>query len=348
MSSQVRRRLIIGAWCLSLAWNEWAAGQCAFEVGPPVTASDGSEQDMFGACVALDGDTAVIGAPGDDHAGDASGSTYVFVRSGSSWTQQQKLVALDAETTDWFGSDVAVSGNIALVGAPGDDAPVDVFDAGAVYIFNRAGSVWTQGQKLAHSTPGLYEEFGRSVAMDTTTAFVGAPFNTLFREESGSVYVYIRSGLTWSLLDNFGASDNFIDDGFGHAVALSGATAVVGNESGAAYVFLRTGDTWNEQQILVSPDGGAGFGLSVAVRGDVVLIGAPLDGAGSAYVFTRSAGVWSFQQKLTAPEATGNFGNSVALENNLAVVGASRDDTAGGVWAGAVYLFTNSGGVWSQ
>jgi len=340
--------LIVGALFLTLVWSERAVAQCEFQVGPPVTAADGLEQDEFGASVAIDVDTAIMGAPGDDHAGDASGSAYVFIRSGAVWTQQAKLIALDADVGDRFGFDVANSGNIAFVGAPGDDFPIDVFDAGSVYVFNRAGTVWTQGQKLAKATPGLYEEFGRSVAMDTTTAFIGAPFNTLFREESGSVFVYIRSGLTWSLLDNFGASDNFIDDGFGHSVALSGSTAVVGNESGAAYVFLRTGDTWNEQQILVSPDGGAGFGLSVAVRGDVVLIGAPLDGAGSAYVFTRTAGVWTFQQKLTAPEATAGFGNSVAMETNLAVVGASLDDTVAGVSAGATYLFVNTGGVWSQ
>jgi hypothetical protein len=202
--------VVVGAALLSLALYERAAAQCEFQVGPAVTASDGLEQDLFGASVALDGTTAVMGAPGDDHAGDASGSAYAFLRSAGVWAQQQKLIALDAAMLDGFGTEIGLSGNIVLVAAPGVDDPVAGEDAGAVYVFNRAGTVWTQTQKLTAPSPILYEEFGRSVAMDTATAIIGAPFNTLFREESGSVYVFIRVGAVWSELDNFGASDNFV------------------------------------------------------------------------------------------------------------------------------------------
>ncbi|MEK6676753.1 MAG: hypothetical protein AABZ47_14005 [Planctomycetota bacterium] len=340
--------LFIGVLMMNHACGGRAAAQCEFPIGPPVTGSDGLEQDLFGVSVALDGSTAVMGAPGDDHAGDASGSAYAFILSGGAWSQQQKLIASDAVADDFFGFDVALSGNIALVGAYGvDDAGVGA-DVGAVYVFNRSGAVWTQTQKLVHATPVLYEEFGHAVAMDTTTAMIGAPFNALFREEKGSVFVFIRVGATWSIHDNFDASDGFIDDRFGYALALNASTAVVGTQSGGAYVFQRTGDTWSEQQKLVSPDSGAGFGEAVAVRGDFALIGAPWDGAGSAYVFTRSAGVWTFQQKLTSASATAGFGISVAMEGNLAVIGASLDDTAAGASAGATYLFLNTGGVWTE
>src|SRR4030095_6915021 len=147
---------------------------------------------------------------------------------------------------------------------------------------------------------------------------------------------------------------------------ISGDTLVVGapldngaggSQQGSAYVFVRSGGVWSQQQKLGGPGAGEGddFGLSVAISGDTVVVGAPFDdGAagvlqGSAYIFARSGGVWSQQQKLEASDADeeGEFGLSVAISDATVVVG-SRNDGAAGVNQGSAYVFARIGEFWSQ
>ena len=131
-----------------------------------------------------------------------------------------------------------------------------------------------------------------------------------------------------------------------------------GVDQGSAYVFVRSGGVWSQQQKLLASDAAAGdlFGVSVAISGETVVVGAPFDdGAagfdqGSAYVFVRSGGVWSQQQKLEASDAAAGdmFGSSVAISGETVVVGAPLDDGAAGTDQGSAYVFVRSGGVWSQ
>jgi hypothetical protein len=322
----------------------------------------------FGFSVAISGETAVVGSPFDDGpAGSFQGSAYVFARSGGVWSLQQRLFALDAASGDFFGISVAISGETVVVGSSGADGGAGL-SQGSAYVFARSGGVWTQQQKLAAPDAAAFDQFGVSVAISGDTAVVGSPgADGAGGIDQGSAYVFARSGGAWTQQQKLAAPDAAAFDQFGGSVAISGDTIVAsspfddgagGIDQGSAYVFAHSGGVWTQQQKLEAPDA-AGideFGISVAISGDTVVVGAPFDdGAagidqGSAYVFARVGGVWSQQQKLEAPdpEEEGKFGISVAIGDATAVIGSSGDDGAGGANQGSAYVFARSGGVWSQ
>ena len=308
-----------------------------------LTASDAAFQDYFGWSVAVSGDTIVVGASQDDDAGTQSGSAYVFVRSGTTWSQQAKLTASDAAAADLFGFSVAISGDTIVVGAYRDDDAVG--ESGSAYVFVRSGTTWSQQAKLTATDPGFTDFLGWSVAISGDTIVVGARLDDAAAQNSGSAYVFVRSGATWSQQAKLTPSDAALNDEFGYSVAVSGDTAVVGtpfdddagNESGSAYVFVRSGTTWSQQAKLTAADAAANdrFGFSVAVSGDTVVVGAYGDDdagtdSGSAYVFVRSGTTWSQRAKLTASDATvaDQFGISVAVSGDTAVAGARGDESA--------------------
>ncbi len=216
--------------------------------------SDGGTSDLFGSSAALsgDGNTALVGA---DNKNSGQGAAYVFTRSGSTWTQQQELIASDGSGGqfggDEFGNAVALSndGNTAMVAALGKNSA-----QGAVYVLTRSGATWTQQRELTASDGALHDQFGRSVALsaDGSTALVGAPVKN---KSQGAAYVIIGSGATWTQQQELTASDGASSDSFGYSVALSGDgnTALVGafgkNQSrGAAYVFAPP----SNQEVTVS------------------------------------------------------------------------------------------------
>src|SRR5439155_1682035 len=187
-----------------------------------VTASDGAAADQFGTSVSLSADTAVVGSPADDlpGAGDA-GSGYVFVRTGTTWTQQAKLVASDAATGDLLGQSVAISGDTVVAGAPGDDVPAAV-DAGSADVFVRAGTTWTLQPEIL---PAAGAPFGSATALSGDTVVLGAPDDGA---GAGSAYVFVRSGTLWSQQQKLLASDGTAGDHLGLSVSLSADTVVVG------------------------------------------------------------------------------------------------------------------------
>ena len=326
-------------------------------------ASDGAAGDGFGRSVALSGDTALVGSWLDDDGGSDSGSAYVFVRSGGVWTQQAKLTASDGASLDYLGGSVALSGDTALLGAGGDDDGGS--ESGAAYVFVRSGGVWSEQSKLTASDPDVLDRFGVSVALDGDTALVGAYFDDDAGVDSGSAYVFVRSGGVWSEQDKLVASDGAAGDQLGNSLALSGDTALVGAytdddagvDSGSAYVFVRSGGVWSEQEKLVASDGAAGdqFGNSLALLGDTALIGAWFDddaggNAGSVYVFERAAGIWSETTKILAAdeEADDRYGVSVALSADGALVGSYHDHQGGVADVGAAYVLSRSGGAWLE
>ncbi len=234
-----------------------------------LTAFDAAAIDQFGYSVAISGDTAIVGAYGDDDAGSASGSAYVFVRSGTTWSQQAKLTALDAAASDQFGYSVAISGDTAIVGAYLDDDAGSA--SGSAYVFVRSGTTWSQQAKLTASDGAASDLFGYSVAISGDTAIVGAYGDDDAGSDSGSAYVFVRSGTTWSQQAKLTALDAAAVDCFGYSVAISGDTAIVGayldddagSASGSAYVFVRSGTTWSQQAKLTASDGAASdqFGI---------------------------------------------------------------------------------------
>ena len=335
-----------------------------------LTATGGVAGDSFGYSVAIDGDTAVVGAYNATMVGTTAGdgAAYVFTRTGTTWTPQQTLTASDAAAGDQFGVSVAISGDTVLVGA-GHATVGGNAGAGAAYVFTRTGTTWTQQQKLTASDAAAGDQFGHAVALDGDTALVGANFKLVGTyAHAGVAYVFTRTGTTWTPQQELTADDAAAMDMFGTSVALDGDTALVGAEfklvgtythAGAAYVFTRSGAVWTQQQALTAgSDAAAGdlFGSSVALSGDTALVGAAkktVNGssiAGAAYVFTSSGTTWTQQAKLTASDAGANdqFGQAVALDGDTALVGAPGKTVGGSGGVGAAYVFTRSGTAWTQ
>jgi hypothetical protein len=264
---------------------------------------------------------------------------------------QQKLTASDGAEFDHFGTSVSVSEDTAVVGATGDDDAGP--ESGSAYVFARSGGAWTQRQKLTASDAAAGDEFGSSVAVSGDTVMVGANRGGGVTTDSGSAYVYVRSGAMWTQQQELTASDGAQFDDFGWSVSVDGNTAVVGAYGLAAYVFVRSGAVWTQQQKLTPSDSPSGFfGASVSVSGDTAVVGAYYDDdagarSGSAYVFVRSGGVWTQQQKLTASNAApgAEFGYSVSVSGETIVVGAAA--TGGGV-ARPAYVYVRNGGVWTE
>ncbi len=317
-------------------------------------ASDGAAWDIFGNCVAIDGDTALIGAPWDDDNGADSGSVYVFTRTDTTWTQQAKLLASDGETGDNFGYSISLSGDTALIGAKTDDD--NGLDSGSAYIFIRSDTTWTQQGKLLASDGAVEDYFGYSVSLSGDTALIGVPYDDIDDIDYGSAYVFTRTDTTWTQEAKLIASDGGWSDQFGNSVSISGDTALIGahwditNEfhAGSAYVFTRTGTTWTEQQKLFASDGSLDdtFGVSVSLDGDTALIGAFGDDdvggeSGSAYIFIRSDTTWTLQKKILASDGAPQhyFGVSVSL---------SGDTTLIGTYNNSAYVFTRTGTTWTQ
>ena len=330
-------------------------------------ASNPDPDDNFGAAVAVSGDTIVVGAlweeslttgiNGDEsgNAGVQVGAAYVFVRSGSSWTQQAYLKASNAGSLDNFGGTVAVSGDTVVVGARGEASSATGVDgsqsnnsassAGAAYVFTRTGSLWTQEAYLKASNTDQGDSFGRSIAVAGNTIVVGAS----------------REGSNATGIDGDQTSNG-------------------ADESGAAYVFVRAGSSWTQEAYLKASntDPGDRFGRSIAMTGDTIVVGAVreassatgvdgdqanngADNSGAAYVFVRAGSSWTQQAYLKASNTNtfDGFGASVAAAGDTVVVGAygedssafgtngnQLDNTAGD--SGAAYVFTRYGSCWIQ
>lgn len=309
-----------------------------------LTASDGDSGDALGVSVDLDGDVAVVGAYQND---SARGAAYIYRRTGSTWTQTQKLVAADGVADDNFGIAVAIDGPTIIVGAPLDDS-----SQGAAYVFREAAGTFTQSQKILASDGISGDEFGNAVDLDGTTAVVGASVENAIQ---GSAYVFVDGGASFTEQQKLVASDGAAGDNFGVRVAVSGDSTIIGSfgdadNQGAAYVYTRAAGVWTEQQKLTASDGETqdNFGWSVDIEGDTAIVGAYADDSnyGSAYIFTRSAGVWTQSQKLLPNDAPALicFGFSVSLDGTKALIGAIADLS----FRGAAYVFNSTAGVYSQ
>jgi hypothetical protein len=321
-----------------------------------LVASDGGLNDQLGLSIAIDGDTAVVGAPlSTVGLLFGQGSAYVFTRTNGLWVESQKLVASDGSKNDWFGYSVALRGDDIVVGAIGD-GPNSV---GAAYVFARQNGTWVEQQKLAAADMDV-STFGFSAALQNDTALIGA-------YGWSSAHVFVRSNGIWTEQQKLVASDREWTDGFGHSVALRGDTALIGavmddvgtsTNQGSASVFVRSGGVWTEQQKLVASDGelADGFGAGVALSGTTAIVGAingdagPITDTGAAYVYELSNGVWTEQQKLVATDGATNdlFGFSVALSGDLAIIGARQDDVGMTADQGSAYLFVRENGAWSE
>jgi FG-GAP repeat len=375
------------AWVFTRSGSTWTqqgeklVGDCTASCTNEGTGESGEGEFATSVALSEDGETALIGSPGDN---DDAGAAWVFTRSDSTWTQQgEKLVGDCAASctnegtgesgAGKFATMVALSadGDTALIGGPADNG-----GAGAAWVFARSDSTWTQqGEKLVGdcaascTNEGTGEsgdgKFATSVALseDGETALIGGPGDN---GGVGAAWVFTRSSGTWSQqgqkLTGGGESG---ESEFGYSVALAedGNTAVIGGPeddtaTGAVWAFTRSDGLWSQQgsKLTGGEEGNSQFGVYVALSadGDTALVGGPGDNddAGAAWVFTRSGGVWSQQgPKLTGMGETkeDGFGVSVALsaDGDTALIGAPGDN--GGLFGkGAAWVFTRSDGIWTQ
>ena len=280
-----------------------------------LTASDAAAGDCFGTSVAIDGNTVVVGASGDDDGGSGSGSAYVFrtTDGGATYVEVAKLTASDAASNDWFGVSVAIDGDTLVIGAWGDDH--GGFYAGSAYVYRTSdgGATYDQVAKLTASDAASMDLFGEFVAIDGTTVVVGA----YGAGTGGAVYAFRTTddGATYDEVAKLTATDAAVYDKFGTSVAVDGGTIVVGAQgdddaasgSGSVYVFRTTdgGATYGQVAKLTAADAAyaAYFGASVAIDGDTTVVGAYGDDDGSsstnhdsgaAYIFSSDSSWWDY------------------------------------------------------
>ena len=253
-----------------------------------VLTATGAWGDGFGEVVSLSNDLMLVSARFDDVNGGNAGAAFIFRfdPETSQWVEEQKLLASDGEGGDFFGTSVAISGDIAVIGADGHDDGAE--EAGAAYVFryDSRTSTWLEEQKLLASDAASHDRFGSSVSISGETVLIGATGNFNFGISIGSAYVFGFDTKTsnWVQEQELLPSDDWNTDQFGKAVALDGDAAVIGapfsdaigSSSGAAYVFRFDGSSWLQQQALLpDPNPWANFfGWSVAIDGDKVIAGA--------------------------------------------------------------------------
>jgi hypothetical protein len=349
MKVSLRKKLLMVA-ILSMVLTA-LIGKKAFAISEfKLTASDAAAGDRYGSSVSISGNRVVVGAHGDDDAGSESGSAYVFRYEGGGWVEEAKLTASDAAAGDGFGYAVSISGNGVVVGAHGNDDAGSY--SGSAYVFRYEGGVWVEEAKLTASDASINNCFGRSVSISGDKVAVGADGDNSW---SGSAYVFRYEGGVWVEEAKLTASDAGEWDFFGWSVSINGDEVVAGahddddagSESGSAYVFRYEGGVWVEEAKLTASDAtaGDGFGWSVSINGDRVVVGACFDddagsGAGSAYVFRYEGGAWGEEFKLIASDAAAGdwFGYGVSISGDRVVVGAvlGGDAVPG---SGSAYVF---------
>jgi hypothetical protein len=413
-----------------------------------IKASNTGVNDTFGhysVALSADGYTLAVGAIAEDSnatgtGGDQtdnsvvnSGAVYVFTRSGKTWTQQAYLKASDTvsnASAELFGSSLSFSddGNTLAVGAGnensnatgigGDDSDNSALSSGAVYVFTRSGTTWTQQAYVKASNSEADDWFGGGLSLsgdgntlavsasgeDSNATGIGGNQSDNSASRSGAVYVFTRSGTTWTQQDYLKASNAEVSDYFSRvslsadgnklAVGASGedsnATGIGGDQtdnsassSGAVYVFTRSGTTWTQQAYVKASNSEAndGFGgwLSLSVDGNTLAVSASgedsnatgiggdqtdnsASSSGAVYVFTHSGTTWTQQAYLKASNSeAGDYFSRVSLSvdgNTLAVGAYDEHSNATGIngnqsdnsasRSGAVYVFTRSGSTWTQ
>ncbi len=329
---------------------------------------DGGAGDFFGASVAVDGDTAVVGAPLWEVAGANafqinSGAVYVFIRNQGVWQQQAKLTRMNGNSgfSNYMGGAVAVAGDFLIAGAVGSGEL-----RGAVFAYERVAGNWIADEGIY--PPPMFDarEFGYAVAMQDRMAVV----TSLYVQAStnyGKAYVYARDSDSWALRYYLYPVNGTAADGFGKSIAISNHTILVGAYpdastglpgAGSVYAYWSHGGEWRQRARFTANDAMSQdrFGSAVAIVGDNAVVGAPaVDGVGidqgAVYLFSRSNGNWQQEAKLVDPTGGDgdHLGNAVSMSGPDAVIGIADDDVSEtGVDAGSVLVHSGFPAIFSD
>ena len=314
--------------------NRWVLADALV---PSTDPAPGSVAARFGNAVALDGDTVLIGCRGDSLSGPStSGAAYVFVQSGTSWTEQARIPSPTPVLLQNFGFSVGLSGDTAVVGT---------LDDGLAYLFERDGTSWNEIAELTE--PSAF--FGQSVAIDGDTVIIGARGDDQGANNAGAVHVYVRSGTSFVPQQKLIAPDAMNNDFFGNAVTIHGDLAAIGafgdnttggEDSGSVYVYTRNGTSWSFRQKLLPGDGQAqnNFGVRVDTDGTSIAVGADRffgQDAPGGYLFQRASnGVWEEVAKLISSQLTTSIlSEAIAVDGPTAMIGDyGFDNTSGAVF----------------
>jgi len=341
-----------------------------------LTAPDGAEDDSFGTSVTVDGDVIAVGADGATvNANLYQGAVYIYYRNPvdpDQWDYETKISSSDGQFDDAFGCSAALDGNLLVVGAQYADVVSVDDDQGAAYVFDRTdggANAWGEVAKLTASDGAMNDSFGGSLDISGKSVVIGAVYASVSgRTGQGTAYVFNQDwggGGVWGQVKKLEAVESNQEDSFGSAVAIDGDTIVVGADnatfgtipaSGGAYIFDRSEggeNNWGEVVQIGPPipseppaNFDPDFGVSVAILGNTVMVGADLldigshSDQGAAYVYERNEGgpdAWGQVTWITAVggAAQDAFGSRVAVGNDI-LVGSAPGASSG---AGAVYLF---------
>jgi hypothetical protein len=297
----------------------------------------GAEENLlegFSVSLSADGNTAIVGAPGDNF---HLGATWIWTRNGEVWTQQGPKLIGAGGALQGYSVSLSADGNTAIVGGP-KDRPDN--GGGGAWIWVRSGGIWTQqGPKLVGSGAGGFAHQGSSVSVsaDGNTAIVGGPFD----DNGGAAWIWTRSGGVWTQQGNKlvgSGATAFAVQGVSVALSADGNTAIVGGAD-AAWVWIKSGGVWIQQGAKLP---GSSPSVSLSGDGNTALVGMPSDNGdrGSARIWTRSGGVWSQQSnKLFGSGATGNaqqgYSVSLSADGSTAIIGGPADNNS----AGAAWVF---------
>ena len=325
----------------------------------PVADSMGAYLDLMGYSVSISGNYAIIGAPSANDTYDDQGSASIYYYNGTQWEFVQKIFDPEPETFALFGYSVDIAGNFAIIGAFRDDGTYS--DQGSACIFQLVGNSWEFMQRLEDpQTLGSYR-FGYSVALTSTYAVVGSTSDDYVLTDQGSVCIFQFNGSTWEFMTKVYDDTPVNLEEFGTSVAISGERLVVGVprdivsgvQKGSAFVFNYDGANWQYSANLIDGDGLAndGFGQSVSISGNEILIGAPFDdknyqNQGSAVLWRFNGTTWLYIVKLYEPGGytDSQFGVSTCISGNYLLIGANQ--ATGG--AGSAILFQRMGTGWQK
>ena len=322
---------------------------------------DLEDDDRFGFSVAVSGDRVVVGAPGEDSLGFGAGAAYVFEDQGAGWVQTAKLTAGDGAASDQFGTAVDVDGDRIVVGAIFGEEFAFNPEVGTVYVYEHDGAAWNETAEIADTSAGqLGDSFGSSLALQGTRLVVGSPHAHNGGTCRGRATVHELQAGSWSLEQRFevsGIDPNFLH--YGTGVALDGDRLLVSSPVGGPGAgFVPTGmvDVWEKpgsfwtRTARLAPDVtnpiGQGFGVSVALEGDTILVGsddfdAHADGQGAVHLFRPSpAGDWLLLSLLSPADAANGdlFGKAIDVSGGVALIGLpGDDDQAPGAGSAAVW-----------
>ncbi len=303
--------------------------------------------------VAISGDTAVVSSVAGFH---------VYVRTGSTWAQQALLVPSDGMVVTVAPRPVAISGSTVVIGA--QSATIGGNSGqGALYVFVRNGTIWTEQQRLTASDGASGDSLGTDVGISGEAIIASARSDDVgTNTDQGSAYIFVRQAGFWHEQAKLLASDAAASDRFGAGIAINGDTAVVVSRiivpaprRPVVYIFVRSGTSWSQQTMLSVCEPSdfdlCNFGSSIAIDQDTLAVGnsflnvGPNTAAGSVYVFFRNDATWTQQQRITAADGLqdDNFGTSAAIQGDTLVTGAS----AIGARLGSVYVYSRTGQTWA-